>query len=206
MDGCPLSPWAACRPKKDSPAGGRCVPRHSSQQKADWSGAWVPGGRRVGQASSQEHGESRQNGHRRQNKRNAVREKPGCEQGLMTHWQCSWQTGARRWPARGQARLLGTGARSRQGTSPGKAVRSRDGQQGRGWRGWSAGCAVQLGGRTLRGPRGQCVHPAGPVGPRLIQKEGEPPPSREEETSCHQLSKHQQMQQSGCLSEVSETA
>ena len=130
----------------------------------------------------------------------------GCERDLMTHWQCSWQTGARSWPARGQARLLGTGARSRQGSSPGKAARSRDGQQGRGWRGWSTGCAVQPGGRTFRGPGGQCVHLAGPVRPRLIQKEGEPPPSREEETSCHQLSKHQQMQQSGCLLEVSETA
>lgn len=46
----------------------------------------------------------------------------------------SWQTGARRRPARGQAGLLGTGARSRQGTSPGKAAENRDGQQGEGGR------------------------------------------------------------------------
>lgn len=32
-----------------------------------------------------------------------------------------------------------------------------------------------------------------PVEPRLIQKEEEPTPSREEETSSHQLSKHQQI-------------
>ena len=32
----------------------------------------------------------------------AAREKPGCGRGLRTHWQYSWQTGARRRPARGR--------------------------------------------------------------------------------------------------------
>ena len=43
----------------------------------------------------------------------------------------------------------------------------------------------------------------GRVGCSLIQEEGEPSPSKEEETSSRRLSKRQQIQQLGCLRSVS---
>lgn len=66
---------------------GECVPGHSSQQKADWAGARAAGGGRAGQAGSQEQSGSRQGGNRSQSEPKAAREKPGCEQGLVTRWR-----------------------------------------------------------------------------------------------------------------------
>ena len=67
--------------KEGQPSWWELGPGAQQPEKAAWAGAWVPGGGRAGQACSQEHGDSRQDGHRRQNKPKAAREEPGCERG-----------------------------------------------------------------------------------------------------------------------------
>lgn len=55
-----------------------------------------------------------------QNEPEAAREEPGCERGLMTRWQGRLADRDQKVASQGLGRASGAGARSRQGTSPGK--------------------------------------------------------------------------------------
>lgn len=181
--------------------GGRCVLGHSSQRKTDRARAGQLGVGMPGRQAPRNMVATDGAGHRSQNEPEAAREKPGCDRGLMTRWQvrlADW----------GQAGLPGTGARNREGISPGTVARSGGSWQGPEDRGrevgggLSTGCAVRM-------PRGQVGKYVCVVGARLDAgwfrgKESHPPPPRkEEEAGSCRLSKRQQIQQLGHLQSVS---
>lgn len=133
--------------------------------------------------------------HKSQNEPKAAREKPGCERGLMTCWRvwpADW--GQKAAASQGLVRASRAWSQEQAGHLPregGEEWRRPAGPGGQRrlvhrlcWsaRGWA-----------LRGQGGKCVCMGSQVGHRLIQKEGEPSPSKEEEASSRRLSKRQQI-------------
>lgn len=151
--------------------GGRCVLGHSSQRKTDRARAGQLGVGMPGRQAPRNMVATDGAGHRSQNEPEAAR-KPGCDRGLMTRWQvrlADW----------GQAGLPGTGARNREGISPGTVARSGGSWQGPEDQGREVGGGLSTGcgGQDAKGSgRKVCLCGGGQVGRRLIQGEGEPFP------------------------------
>lgn len=130
-------------------------------------------------------------GHRSQNEPKAAREKPGCERGLMTLWQVQPADWSQEAASQGPGQASGDWSQEQGGHLPrdgGKEWRQLAGSRGPGRlvrslcpSAWS---------RVSRGQQKSVFTRWGQAGRRLIQKEGEPSPHKEEEA---RLSKHQQI-------------
>lgn len=104
----------------------------------------------LGRPVSQEHGDSRQDRHRRQNKPKAARSSQAVGEALGPTGNTAGRLGQE---ARQPGARPGFWELEPEQTGhfpPGRLRGIENGQQGRGWRGWSAGCAAQLGGRTFK--------------------------------------------------------